>query len=84
MSTQRYTETSFEDHVVERLTASGYALHPPGAYDRDLVVLPADLVAFLHATQPDAARVGFFCAQKASRTLKQPCRKLARPLAPAW
>lgn len=53
MSTQRYTEASFEDHVVGHLMATGTTLLPPEAYDRDLVLLPAEVVAFVRATQPD-------------------------------
>ena len=53
MSTQSYREANFEDHVAQGLTASGYRLLPPEAYDRDLVLIPEELVAFVRATQPD-------------------------------
>ncbi|HIG73524.1 MAG TPA: type I restriction endonuclease subunit R [Bacteroidetes bacterium] len=53
MSTQRYTEESFEDHVVAGLEAAGYRALPHAAYDRELCLLPEELLAFLRATQPE-------------------------------
>ena len=53
MSAMSYQERDFEDHIAENLTASGYRLLPSGAYDKDLVLIPEELIAFVQATQPD-------------------------------
>ena len=54
MSATSYREQDFEDHVVERLGAAGYRLLHAHDYDRDLALIPAEIVAFVQATQPDA------------------------------
>ena len=53
MSVMSYREQDFEDHIAEHLTASGYRLLPSPAYDKDLVLIPEELIAFVKATQPD-------------------------------
>ena len=53
MSPHSYREQDFEDHVAEHLTASGYRLLPSSTYDKDLVLIPGELIAFVKATQPD-------------------------------
>ncbi len=53
MSAKSYREQDFEDHVAERLVAQGYRLLHPHDYDRDLVLIPSEVVAFVRATQPD-------------------------------
>ena len=54
MSAKSYREQNFEDHVTERLAAQGYRLLHTHDYDRDLVLIPSEVVAFVRATQPDA------------------------------
>ena len=54
MSTKRYREEDFEDHIAGHLTTSGYHLLPTSAYDKSLVLLPEEIIAFVKATQPDA------------------------------
>jgi type I restriction enzyme R subunit len=53
MSAKSYREENFEDHVVGRLVGSGYRLRHSHDYDRDLVLVPDELVAFVKDTQPD-------------------------------
>jgi type I restriction enzyme R subunit len=53
MSPTTYKEADFEAHIADSLVRSGYRLLPPAAYDRDLVLLPDELIGFLRDTQPD-------------------------------
>ncbi len=52
MTAKNYREENFEDHVVERLVESGYRQRQPSEYDRELVLIPEDVIAFIRATQP--------------------------------
>ena len=53
MTPTTYTEQDFEQHIAERLLASGYRLLPPAGYDRGLVLIPDELIGFIKDTQPD-------------------------------
>jgi type I restriction enzyme R subunit len=52
MATKNYKEQDFEEHIEEHLLASGYISQPPGAYDRDLCLIPEQVIAFIQQTQP--------------------------------
>ena len=54
MSAKSYREEDFERHIVGHLTTSGYHLLPSSAYDKDLALLPEEVIAFVKATQPEA------------------------------
>ena len=47
-----YTEQDFEEHIEEHLLASGYHSQPPEDYDKDLCLIPDEVIAFIQATQP--------------------------------
>ena len=53
MTPTGYKEQDFEAHIADALVSSGYRLLPPAAYDRELVLLPDELIGFLKDTQPD-------------------------------
>jgi len=52
MMTPRYTERDFEDHIEEHLLDSGYQSGDPAAYDKELCLIPEEVIAFIQATQP--------------------------------
>jgi type I restriction enzyme R subunit len=54
MPTQDYKEQNFEDHIESHLLASGYHRCIPADYDKSLCLIPAELLAFIQASQPDA------------------------------
>jgi len=45
------TEKRFEEHIEKQLLASGYHKGQPADYDRELCLIPAEVVAFIEATQ---------------------------------
>ena len=47
-----YTEQNFEAHIEEHLLASGYHACSPATYDKELCLLPEEVIAFVRATQP--------------------------------
>ena len=47
-----YTEKNFEEHIEEHLLASGYHAVSPKNYDKELCLLPQEVIAFVQATQP--------------------------------
>jgi len=49
-----YTEQDFEVHIEEHLLASGYHQGDPATYDKDLCLIPEEVLAFLQASQPKA------------------------------
>ncbi|UUO09025.1 type I restriction endonuclease [Blastopirellula sp. J2-11] len=51
-----HTEIKFEDEICERLAKHGwlYAANDAALYDRQLALFPADVIAWVQATQPDA------------------------------
>jgi len=48
-----YKEQDFEDHIEEYLLASGYHKRLPEDYDRELCLIPDEVITFIKATQPD-------------------------------
>ncbi len=79
MSTQHYKEIDLEDHVVERLTESGYKQVDTGKYDKDLALLPGELIAFIKASQPKAYEA--LTAQYGDATDHQIASNVARQIA---
>ena len=51
-----HKEISFEDEICDHLAANGwlYADGDPALYDRKLALFPADVLAWVQTTQPDA------------------------------
>lgn len=51
-----HTEIKLEDEICEHLAASGWLYEPKDAagYDRQLALFPADVIAWVKATQPEA------------------------------
>lgn len=52
MITLPHTEAAFEDALEADLLAGGYVSVPPGGYDRDRAIFPAEVLSFIRATQP--------------------------------
>ena len=50
--TPQYTESDFEAHIEAHLLASGYHKGNPAAYDKELCLIPDEVVAFIQVTQP--------------------------------
>ena len=49
----QYKEKDFESHIEAHLLASGYHKGDPAAYDKELCLIPDEVVVFLQATQPN-------------------------------
>ena len=47
-----YTEQNFEEHIEAHMLASGYYQRSTDEYDKDLCLIPDEVIAFLQATQP--------------------------------
>ena len=47
-----YTETDFESHIEAQLKQSGYRSLPLADYDKDLCLIPHEVLQFIQATQP--------------------------------
>lgn len=54
MSGIKHLERTFEDAIVEHLTAHGWRLVDPQRYDAALALYPADVLGWLEETQPKA------------------------------
>jgi type I restriction enzyme, R subunit len=50
--TPSYKEINFEEHIEAHLLASGYYKRAPENYDKDLCLLPDEILAFIRSTQP--------------------------------
>lgn len=48
-----YTEQNFEEHIEENLLKSGYLKGFPEVYDRQLCLIPSEVIIFIQETQPD-------------------------------
>ncbi len=49
-----YTERNFEEHIEAHLLSSGYHAVSPSEYDKERCLLPAEMLAFIQATQAQA------------------------------
>lgn len=52
MTPKNYTEQNFEEHIEEHLLDSGYRKGEPESYDKDLCLIPDEIIAFIQNTQP--------------------------------
>jgi type I restriction enzyme R subunit len=48
----KHRERTFEDEIIEHLTANGWLLGEAGTYDRELALYPDDVIGWLQETQP--------------------------------
>ena len=46
-----YTEQAFEEHIEEHLLESSYTKSDPAAYDKNLCLIPSEVIRFIKATQ---------------------------------
>ena len=49
-----YKEENFEDHIEAHLNRSGYRSRQPVLYDKDLCLIPSEMLRFIRDTQPEA------------------------------
>jgi len=52
MAPQSYLEEDFEEHIEKHLLNSGYHKKYPADYDKDLCLIPDELIRFIQSTQP--------------------------------
>ncbi|GAK60814.1 putative type I restriction enzyme R protein [Candidatus Vecturithrix granuli] len=50
---QNYREQHFEEHIEQHLLQSGYRKGLAAEYDKDLCLMPAEVIRFLQSTQPN-------------------------------
>ncbi len=50
--TANYREMDFEEHIEAHLLNAGYRKRAPEEYDQALCLLPAEVIQFIQATQP--------------------------------
>ena len=60
MSPAHPTEKKFEDHIEQHLLKTGYQKAKPEDYDRDLCLIPTEVVAFVR----DTSYVQIWCMKK--------------------
>jgi len=73
-----YTEQNFEEHIEENLLSSGYKSRPHADYDRNLCLIPKDLLEFIKTTQPDEYRN--LETQYGDQTEDRICRRIAEQI----
>lgn len=73
------TEKRFEDHIEKHLLASGYCQGKPADYDRELCLIPAEVIAFISATQPQEYEK--LEKQYGAQTAANLCERLAKEIA---
>lgn len=78
MSPQNYTEQDFEEHIEAHLLNAGYHKRAPEDYDKDLRLIPAEVIAFVKATQPQEYEK--LTRQYGTDTDRKLCLRLARQL----
>lgn len=52
MTPLSYKERDFEEHIEEHLLNSGYQKRPPEDYDKELCLIPDEVIHFIKSTQP--------------------------------
>lgn len=52
MSPRNYLEQDFEEHIEEHLLKSGYHKRQPEDYDKDLCLIPDEVIRFIQSSQP--------------------------------
>ncbi|NOQ50701.1 MAG: DEAD/DEAH box helicase [Desulfuromonadaceae bacterium] len=78
MTPSHPTEKKFEDHIEAHLLASGYRKGKSGDYDRELCLIPAEVIAFVVATQPTEYEK--LQKQYGDATDDNLCRRLAKEI----
>jgi len=73
------TEKRFEDHIEGHLLASGYHKGASPDYDRELCLIPAEVIAFIEATQPQEYEK--LQKQYGAQTAANICERLAKEIA---
>ena len=53
MTPPHYTEQKFETHIESHLLDSGYIKKTPADYDKDLCLIPSEVIQFIKTSQPD-------------------------------
>ena len=76
---QNYREQHFEEHIEEQLLNSGYIKRLSTEYDKDLCLIPSEVVAFIKATQPE--EYAKLEQQYGADTPQKFCARLAREVA---
>ena len=52
MTPPTYLEQDFEEHITDHLIGSGYLKQLPENYDKDLCLIPSEVLQFIQTTQP--------------------------------
>ena len=52
MTPRNYTEQDFEEHIEEHLLESGYHKRQSEDYDKDLCLIPNEVIRFVQSSQP--------------------------------
>jgi type I restriction enzyme R subunit len=73
-----YREQNFEDHIEEHLLNSGYHKCLPTEYDKDLCLIPDEVIQFIQSTQPKEYEN--LQRQYGAETPERLCLRLAREI----
>jgi type I restriction enzyme R subunit len=73
------TEKRFEEHIEKHLLASGYRQGKPADCDRELCLIPAEVIAFICATQPQEYEK--LQKQYGEETAANLCERLSKEIA---
>ncbi len=79
MVSNTYLEQDFESHIEDNLLKSRYLKGFPETYDRELCLIPSEVIIFLQQTQPDEWKK--LEAQYGSDTEKKICHRLSQEIA---
>jgi len=76
MSPQTYKEQDFEEHITEHLLNSDYYSQTPNNYDKDLCLIPSEVLQFIQTTQLEEYEK--LTLQYGPETPQKLCYRLAR------
>ncbi|UCE51301.1 MAG: hypothetical protein JSV31_18810 [Desulfobacterales bacterium] len=76
MSPQTYKEQDFEEHIEEHLLSTGYFKQLPEGYDKDLCLIPSEILQFVQSSQPKEYEK--LTRQYGSDTPQKLCYRLAK------
>jgi len=79
MSPKNYLEQDFEEHIEEHLLNSGYRKRLPEHYDKDLCLIPDELLRFVQETQPKEFEK--LRKQYQEQALPNLCHRIAKEIA---
>ena len=77
-----YREIDFEEHIEAHLLASGYHQRAPEDYDKDLCLIPDEVIAFIQTTQPKAYAA--LEKQYGSETSQKLLERIAKDVSRLW